>query len=195
MNVLVLGGTTKFGAYLTEDLTTRGNKVLGVGRETVDFKSGWMLKLEEPIKAQFGDPKDINVVIVNVYDHDPGYQDVQEEVFKSMFDFYRGQKTTVVVIGSMIASHSVYQTPYAKAKRSLADTVIRASTLKRACKLVLVEPGVLENSSYPNSPYATFKEVAELIRYSFYSSASFLRLGLVGQHYRFNSENNNAQPV
>lgn len=193
MNILVLGGSTKLGGYLTRDLLKRGHLTLNVGREMADFKSGWMLKIEEPIKVHFGDPRNINIVIVNVYDHDSGYQDVQEEVFKSMFDFYRDQNTTIVVMGSMIAAHAVYQTTYAKAKRSLANAVIRASTLKRACKLVLIEPGVLENNvgAYPNSPYATFEEVAEIIRYSFYSSASFLRLGLVGRH--FNLENNNAQ--
>lgn len=193
MNVLILGGKSNFGAHLTQYMTEKGHSTISVGRPVVDFKSGWMKIVYSLILAGFGGPENLHVVVINVYDHDVGYEDTQENVFTSLWALLKDKPVTIVVIGSMPVVPAYVMSRFSKAKQDLANTLLRAATVQRTCKLVLVEPNILENNKFAeHGPYTTFRELADLVYYGIQAPMSFLRLGCVGNNRK--SENNNAQP-
>lgn len=163
---VVLGGETKFGAYLVKHLQSEDCNTLGLGRSSVDFSGGWVSALKSALELSFGDVNNVELIVVNVFDARPDYLDTQLNVLSYVWSLYKSNpKVTVVAIGSMEHYYRT-STLAARAKLKLKDYVFEAlQPSPNGANFLLVEPWQLslEPTSGTMSYEALSKRLVELI--------------------------------
>lgn len=184
-NILILGGKSKFGAYLATAMQDWGTRVMAIGRPDVDFSEPWVSKVETIIRSTIAHPKDMDFVIINAYDWRDTFAGVQSQILDTMWGLYKDNpRTTVVVIGSLVYHdpQGAY-TSYGRAKKALADQCAAISLTKHEARLLLVEPGPLENRiGLTNSPRTIlpYDDLVKIISKALTFKQPYLQLGVRG---------------
>lgn len=163
---VVLGGETKFGAYLVKHLQAEGCHTLGLGRSSIDFSSGWVTGLKSSLDLAFGDANNVELIVVNVFDARLDYLDTQLNVLSFVWSLFKSNPSvTVVAIGSMEHYYRT-STLAAQAKLKLRDYVFEAlQPSQDGANFLLVEPWRLSSTPAPGamSYEALSKRLVELV--------------------------------
>lgn len=144
--VCVIGVTEhKVGEALCDAFAGTGSTIVPIGRE-VDFRAtGW----EESLSSKLPDETKPLVIILNLFDHAPGYGFIQEQIFDFLWAKYKLMPNVqIVAIGSMAHYHILegITKEYTDSKRKLRDKVVGTGRLGTyRCKLLFIEPGVIES--------------------------------------------------
>lgn len=163
---VVLGGETKFGAYLVNYLQSEGCKALGLGRSSIDFSGGWIAGLKSALDLSFGDVHNVELIVVNVFDARPDYLDTQLNVLSYVWSLFKTKpNVTIVAIGSMEHYYRT-STLVANAKQKLRDYVFESlQPSQDGAHFLLVEPWRLSSEPTPGTmSYEAFsKRLVELV--------------------------------
>lgn len=178
--ILILGSNpfkVGFGSALIEQFKNSEFEVDSVCRSIVDLGSdGWFDKCITD--------KKYDIIIVNGFDYK--YPNVQLSVFKLLFEKFKNtEDIQLIVIGSM--SHYFKQeNSYEIAKKELHDYFINVGkdSLNYKCKLLMVEPGSMENRlPYKDKytfTYSTLAETAKIVYEVSKLNLKFMSLSLRG---------------
>ena len=177
--------TLKIGNYLNE-VYSKTNNVKTIGRNNFDFSSlNWKLALQYEINSFSKSP----IIIVNIFDYN--VPELQQEVFDFIWKTYKhNHKVHIIVIGSIAhyVQKDLISKEYFTAKKALYKKSFEcALTDHYNCKLLLIEPGVVESyiiNSKPNWPsyFITDTELAEKILNLINLNDKFMSVSLVGCH-------------
>lgn len=186
MNVVILGGKSKFGLYLNNYLSWfSDNQVLALGKPEIDFSTDWVAKVGMAIYDRFTHSENIDLIIVNAFDHRSEYASMQRNIFQTVWKLYKDNpRTTILVIGSICHHEPERNTDlYVDAKRTLARMCAHLSLSEHQCKLILLEPGPMENriglQTIPRS-VLPFAEVAALMTQAIDMNLPYLQIGMRG---------------
>lgn len=167
-HVCVIGSSPgKVGESIANSFKDTGSLVTQITRADMDFASPWKDSLLSLIPDSAGDL----VIVVNIFDYTTGRGKLQEEVFDYLWQLYSGNdKVQIVVIGSMAHYYSLdnIAPEYTVSKFQLRNRVVSLGrTHDYACKLLFIEPGVIENyvECKPTWPltYYTRKEFSDKV--------------------------------
>lgn len=131
-----------------------------------------------------GESWDLNddVIILNFFDY--RFPALQEKLFVQMFSQLRDTEKQLVVVGS--TAHHFDTNGYADAKRALNKTFydLCKHTDTYRCKVILLEPGLLEKvHGKPASwAYLKYSEVASLLKLLLKTNPKFLHTAVRGDH-------------
>lgn len=177
--------TLKIGNYLNE-VYSKTNNVKTIGRNNFDFSSlNWKLALQYEIDSFSKSP----IIIVNIFDYN--IPELQQEVFEFIWKTYKHKhKVHIIVIGSIAhyVQKELISEEYFTAKKALYKKSFEcALTDHYNCKLLLIEPGVVESyiiNSKPDWPsyFITDIELAEKILNLINLNDKFMSVSLVGCH-------------
>ncbi len=194
--VCVIGVTPgKIGDILCETFGNTGSSIIPITRSDVDFSiDGWQQNLSDKI------PNTDNhlVIILNIFDHTPGRGFVQEQIFDYLWSKYKlFNNVQIVVIGSMAHYHDLPGIPkeYTDSKRNLRNKVVGTGRLGTyTCKLLFLEPGVVESLFIDNPPawqcmYFKTQEFADRILMETNANSRFSFVMVNGSHL-YNPINN-----
>ena len=179
-NVMILGANPNkhmLGTSIIDVFLNGGYQVSSVCRSDVDLSQpGWFDKA-------IGN-NEYDVIIVNAYDWNN--HGMQLSVFKTLLERYKNDETKqLVVIGSLTHYFSGNR-PYDIAKRELYDffTNFGIRVVNYKCKLLLFEPGILENllsdpTRYPFS-YSSFSSVSKILFTLVENNLKYMQISLHG---------------
>lgn len=187
--VYVIGVTPqKLGDALCKTFENTGSKTTPISRNDIDFSSeNWQQTLLEKI------PKSdtSTVIVLNLFDHSPGKGHIQEQIFDTLWANFKLLKNIqIVVIGSMAHYHDLPGIPkeYTDSKRNLRNKVVGTGRLGTYnCKLLMLEPGVIESLFIDNPPawecmYFKTQEFADRILSEVDSNSRFSFVMANGSH-------------
>lgn len=187
-NFCVIGynpNTQKIGNYLYSNYSVNHN-VHTVGRDNFDFNTDdWEVKL----KAEIDKLNQPLVIIINIFNYDK--MNMQQKIFNFIWSTYKMQSNVhIVVVGSVAhyADKNLISEQYFDAKKELHDSCFNYALQDYyTCKLLLVEPGVVESyvkNSKPNWPSFFIKddEFAKKILSFIDLNEKFMSVSLIGSH-------------
>jgi len=162
------------GAALLSEFSSHGYEVTAFSKADCNIvEQDWLKVLKSPF----------DIIILNAFDHQ--HPEAQLKAFQALFEKFKSDsKVQLVVIGSM-AHYFKKETPYEKAKFYLYDFVMSHGkySLAYACKLLLFEPGTLDNLLRHNKhafTYSTVEETAQMLRTAVEMNQKFIHLAMRG---------------
>lgn len=178
-NVMILGANPNkhmLGTSIIDVFLNGGYQVSSVCRSDVDLnKPDWF-------DIAIGD-KDYDIIILNAYDRNN--HGMQLEVFKTLLEKYKDDETKqLAVIGSTTHYFGNTSQKYDNAKRDLHEYFMKFGIhdSRYKCKLMLFEPGVLENflqnkDKYPVS-YSSFSTISKILFNLVQLNLKFIQISL-----------------
>lgn len=187
--VCVIGSTTgKVGDTLCNAFSKTGSTAVAITRNDVDFNSeSWQSDLQPKIPTTSSQL----VIVLNLYDHSPGRGRLQEEIFDWLWGQYKLQSNVqIVVVGSMAHYYELsgISEEYTSSKRNLRNKVVGTGRLAvYNCKLLFLEPGVIDtyltcNSPQWNATYFTSQEFADRVIVEVDTNNKFTYVTMMGSH-------------
>jgi hypothetical protein len=180
MNILVLGARPDkygFGASILKQLEFKEIPFRAISRSQINFvDTSWIERFDfTPYSS----------IIVNAFD----YTNVRAQfnMFIALFEKLKNTNVQLVAIGSM-AHYFKRENDYEIAKGDLHDFVVNIGkhSLEYQCKLVLFEPGAMENHLLrkPNYSftYSTLTETAQALVQVMLMDQKFVSFAMRGYH-------------
>lgn len=187
-NFCIIGynpNTNKIGNYFYRNYV-ENHAVYTIGRDNFDFdRDDWKIKLKDTIDS-LNNPL---VIIINLFNYDK--MNMQQDIFNYIWSNYKlNSNIHIVVIGSLVhyADKNLISEQYYDAKKTLNKSCFNYSLNDYyTCKLLLVEPGVVEsyvNNTKPNWPsfFITDDEFTKKILSFIDLNEKFMSVSLVGSH-------------
>lgn len=168
--ILGVSDSKGLGFELANELEKQSRQVRRVGRANVDFSGNFVEALASDQQAESGE---FLCFVINLFDYSSVH--IQEYVFKTLWDRYKDfVNVHIVVIGSLAHYYQdlpIVSRDYREAKRVLRTECFRAGLRSDyKCRLLLVEPGTLdnfvkENREFTSSYFVMGDFVSKLIQF------------------------------
>lgn len=185
--------TRKIGNALKDNIIH--DDVTTIGRDNFDFYDPFykikLLKLLDKL------PKPLKLII-NLFDYNK--MNLQQEIFEIVWNNFKNDaEVHIIAIGSAVhykKDTMLISPEYFQAKKNLQEVFFeKATTTEHNCKLLLVEPGVVESyiiKSNPNWPalYFTDDEVAKSILQLIDLEHKFFIAAILGANFYVPKANN-----
>jgi hypothetical protein len=175
----------KLGNALVANLVD--HDVTTIGKDNFDFSA---VNWNEKLKASLSTLAAPLVIIVNLFDH--SRMSLQQEIFDLVWKEYRNNADVHIVVLGSFAHHldeeNFISKEYFDAKKMLSDTCFqRVTKTAFKCKLLLVEPAVIESYLVEHTPdwtvyYLTTNEAAKKILELIEINSQFLSAAIAGSH-------------
>lgn len=177
--------TKKIGNYLHE-IYSQQHQVITIGRDNLDFSNNdWQKNLNILLKSL---PEPFTIIL-NIFDYKN--MELQQSIFNFIWENYKmNKKVHIVVMGSLVhyADKDLISEEYFLAKKTLHDVCVKNAIQDYyECKLLLIEPGVVQSyiaNNNPNWPsmYITDEELVNKILSLIDLNEKFMSVSLIGSH-------------
>lgn len=175
----------KLGNALVANLVDQN--VTTIGKDNFDFSiENW----NDTLRTRLAELSTPLVIIINLFDHNR--MSLQQEIFDLVWKEYKNNADVHIVVLGSFAHHldeeNFISKDYFNAKKMLSDTCFqRVTKTAFKCKLLLVEPAVIESYLIEHTPdwtvyYLTTDEAAKKIRELIEINSQFLSAAIAGSH-------------